>query len=52
MPSTEYLNQHVNYGGIVVTRGEMIADLARIAEAIGHPDPQALVSRYMQGAER
>lgn len=52
MPSTDYLNQPVVYGGLVTTRGEMIADLTRIAEASGHPNPHALVSRYMQGAER
>jgi hypothetical protein len=52
MTSTDYLKQPVNYGGLIVTRGEMIADLTRIAEASGHPNPQALVSRYMQGFER
>jgi hypothetical protein len=52
MTSNDYMNQAVVYGGLLVTRGAMIADLARIAEASGHPNPQALVSRYMQGFER
>lgn len=52
MTSTDYMNQPVNYGGLIVTRGEMLTDLTRIAESSGHPNPQALVSRYMQGMER
>lgn len=51
MTASTYMNQPVNYGGLIVTRGEMIADLTRIAEASGHSNPQALVSRYMQGSE-
>jgi hypothetical protein len=52
MTSADYMNQPVNYGGLIVTRGEMIADLTRIAEQSGHPNPQALISRYMQGHAR
>jgi hypothetical protein len=47
-----YLSQPVNYGGATVTRGEMITDLERIAAESGHPNPQMLVDRYLQGMAR
>jgi phosphoribosylcarboxyaminoimidazole (NCAIR) mutase len=50
---TEYLSEEVVYGGLVVTRAAMIADLQHMASAMTK-DPvrqQALVSRYLQGFE-
>ena len=47
-----YLGEKVNYGGIETTRGEMIADLERVAKAQFPDDPRqqrAVVERYMQG---
>ena len=41
-----YLSELVRYGGEIMTRGEMIADLQRIAGG-----KQALVDRYLQGHE-
>lgn len=50
MPA-DHLNQTVVYGGLVMSRGDMIADLQRMAKLTGHPNPDALVARYMQGWE-
>jgi len=47
-----YFSEMVNYGGLMVTRGEMIADLQQCARSSGHPNPDALVSRYLQGHDR
>ncbi len=46
-----YLNELVEYGGLLVPRGEMIADLQRIARNAGHANAQALVDRYLQGLD-
>jgi hypothetical protein len=43
---TRYLSEIISYGGERMTRGEMIADLQRIA-----PN-QAFVDRYLQGHDR
>jgi hypothetical protein len=47
-----YLAEEVCYGGLMVTRGEMIADLQETARASGHPNPQALVNAYLAGHSR
>ncbi len=46
------LDRMVNFGGETMTYGEMVKQLHSIAEASGHPDPQVLVSRYLQGFDR
>jgi hypothetical protein len=54
MSTSDYLSETVIYGGLEVTRGEMIADLQATA-ATYTDDPvrqQMFVSRYMQGFER
>lgn len=53
MTVSEYLSELVNYGGEIVTRGEMLNDLHRVF-ATWTDDPirqQMLVTRYMQGHE-
>lgn len=50
MTTTEHLNEHVLYGGVPIRRGELIADLQRIAAESGHPNPDALVQSYLRGA--
>lgn len=47
--TTPYLQELVDYGGQTVTRGAMIRDLQKVAASTGHPNPQALVDRYLQG---
>lgn len=43
------LDRIVNFGGEIMIYAEMIAQLRLIAQASGHPNPQALVDRYLQG---
>ncbi len=44
-----YLAEQVVYGGEAMSRGKMIADLQRVAQASGHPNPQACVDAYLRG---
>jgi hypothetical protein len=46
---TEYLNEAVNYGGVRMTRHEMIAQLTRVAKSTVRKDWHVLVERYLQG---
>jgi hypothetical protein len=43
MTASDYLSELVSYGGEVMSRGEMIADLQK---TLGDP---AMVDRYLQG---
>lgn len=43
------LDRMVIFGGKTMTYGEMVKQLREIAQASGHPNPQALVDRYLQG---
>jgi hypothetical protein len=45
------LEHIVTFGGERMTRGEMIRRLQQTARATGHPNPQILVDRYLQGWE-
>jgi hypothetical protein len=49
-----YLSETVVYGGETMTRGEMIADLQRIAATLTDDSvrQQLIINRYMQGFER
>lgn len=47
----KYLQHIVTFGGERMMRGEMIRRLERTARATGHPHPQVLVDRYLQGWE-
>ena len=47
----KYLQHIVTYGGERMTRGKMIRRLQKTARATGHPNPQVLVDRYLQGWE-
>jgi hypothetical protein len=49
---TDYLNEIVNFGGLMVSRGEMIQELTKDAKASGHPNPQGLVNMYLAGHQR
>ncbi len=51
--TSSYLTEKVNYGGEIVTRGEMITDLNRVATTWTDDltRQRQLVDRYMQGAE-
>ena len=46
-----YLRHIVTFGGERTSRGEMIRRLEKTARATGHPSPQVLVGRYLQGWE-
>lgn len=46
---TDYLNEVVNYGGIRMSRHEMIARLTDTAKSTGRKDWRVLVERYLQG---
>jgi hypothetical protein len=46
-----FLQHIVNFSGERMTRGEMIRRLQETARATGHPRPQLLVDRYLQGWE-
>jgi hypothetical protein len=55
MTAQEYLSEAVNYGGIITTRGNMIADLQRIAREMCPGDParqHAMVNVYLSGLEK
>jgi hypothetical protein len=43
------LEHIVSFGGERMTYGEMIRRLQQTARATGHPKPQLLVDRYLQG---
>ena len=45
------LEHIVSFGGERMTYGEMIRRLQQTARATGHPKPQLLVDRYLQGWE-
>jgi len=47
----KYLQHVVTFGGERMTRGEMIRRLQKTAKTSGHPNPQLLVDRYLQGWE-
>ena len=47
----DYLAELVSYGGELLPRGLVMADLERIAREQGHPDPRASAARAMQGLE-
>ena len=46
---TEYMSEMVNYGGIRMSRNEMIEQLTETAKATGRTDWRVLVDRYLQG---
>lgn len=50
----DYLSEEVNYGGLMVSRGEMIADLQRCAASFSDDPMQRamFVSRYLQGRDQ
>lgn len=48
---SKHLQHIVNFGGERMSRGEMIRRLQETAKATGHPTPQLLVDRYLQGWE-
>jgi hypothetical protein len=48
----EYLEEEVNYGGIPMTRGQMICELTATAKATGREDWQVLVNAYLAGHAR
>lgn len=52
--TNKHLSETVNYGGIEMTRGEMIADLEKVAatQSDDANERRAFVSRYLQGFER
>jgi len=45
------LEHIVSFGGERMTYGEMIRRLQQTASVTGHPKPQLLVDRYLQGWE-
>lgn len=50
----DYLNEPVDYGGEIVTRGEMIRDLESMARQVAPGDPvrqEGLVNAYLMGDE-
>ena len=52
MTTSAYLSEEVEYGGLFVTRGEMIADLQAVAKSQFPADParqQRMVEAYMMG---
>ena len=46
---TEYMSETVNYGGIRMSRSEMIEQLIKMAKSTGRSDWRVLVDRYLQG---
>lgn len=46
---TEYMSEMVNYGGIRMSRSEMIEQLIEMAKSTGRTDWRVLVDRYLQG---
>lgn len=48
----DYLEEEVNYGGIRMSRGQMIRELTSMAKATGREDWQALVNIYLAGHAR
>lgn len=49
---TSYFDEIVTFGGEEMPRGRMIARLQECAKSTGHPNPQLLVDRYLQGFEQ
>ena len=45
----QFLEEEVNYGGIPMTRGQMIRELTSMAKATGREDWQVLVNVYLAG---
>lgn len=45
----KHLAEIVNFGGLRVTRGEMIRQLTETAKATGRTDWQSLVNAYLGG---
>ena len=43
---TEYMSEMVNYGGIRMSRSEMIEQLIEMAKSTGRTDWRVLVDRY------
>lgn len=48
----DYLDEVVNYGGIPMTRGQMIRELTVTAKATGRENWQVLVNIYLAGHAR
>ena len=46
---TDYMSETVNYGGIRMSRSEMIEQLIETAKSTGRTDWRLLVDRYLQG---
>lgn len=45
----KHLSEVVDFGGVSMTRGDMLDELMRRAIATGHRQPQLLVNAFMGG---